>query len=456
MKLLYKAKKSIAAGKAREAVASLDQVSRLFPDTPESDEAERLLAKIGSLEVLLDRSHEWRGEMHTVSRYLRSAGIGVTISDASLEHMKDRLVEYEMILIWQQSPAVTFTDAEIVLLKKWLKKGGRLLVIGTTQPQGTYPLRKLLASLGCPLRGPEAHVNYGKGKVKFFDNTGLFDAARLGDARESRQEVIEVFRKILPYEQLARSVMDEHVPPEKEEMVGRVKLRYAARLATSAAKTTDLVKKIVTQIELVYKDELPKGITLQVLPRAYSGWLGGVVFSPGAMQPPADIARELARAVALYGLFPEGKWISYPPWVTHGWCDLVALRTCYKIGFKREAEAARRVYMDAYKLDTTSPNPIDLSVSRRGRGHDYIGKAQWVLETLEKRHGKNLLARLRKTLKRYAAAGRISDAMSTRNVIFYLSQTLHVNMFDYFHAIGTTVLPMKLDYYELEKARKSK
>ena len=35
-------------------------------------------------------------------------------------------------------------------------------------------------------------------------------------------------------------------------------------------------------------------------------------------------------------------------------------------------------------------------------------------------------------------------------------EVLFANMFQYFQSIGTSVLPVKLDYYELEKAGKKK
>lgn len=453
MRLLRRADRAIRDSKAAEAVEPLREVVKLFPKTPEADRAEALLNKIGSLEVLFDRSHEWRGETHTVSRYLRTSGIGVTISDASLEHLRDRLGDYEMILIWQQSAGVSFTDVEIVMLKEYVKEGGRLLLIGTARPTGPYPLRKLLGALGCPLRAPQVQVNFGRGRVKFFDNSGLFDSARLADARESRQEVIEIFEKVMPYEQLGTSGLDDYVGPESEETLGPVTLQYSGRLKTAAERTKELIEKITEEIQLVYKDELDEGLTVRLLPRDYSGWAGAVVFAPGALQRSSDVARELARAFALYALFPEGTWIHYPPWVTNGWCDLVGLRICFKMGFKVEAEVIRRGYMTAFTPGGADDDALDLSVSRHGHRWDYIGKAQWTLESLERRH-RNLLPKLRRTLKEYAATGRVGDAMSTRSVIFYLSQATHTDMFHYFQSIGTSVLPMKLDYYELEKAGK--
>jgi len=451
-KLLYQANQAVRRGAGGEAVEILKELQKLFPKTPEADEAQRLLARLASLEVLVDRSHECRHETAILGRYLKEAGIGVTLSDASLEHIADRLVDYEVILIWQQTKGVSFTDVEITMLKEYVKEGGRLLVIGTTQPQGQYPLRRLLAAFGCPLRAPDARADYGRGKVTFFDNTGLFASGRLADPTESRQEVVEVFKRCMPYESLGTSTVDDHVLPEKEEEIGFVTIQYSGRLEPSARKTAEVLVKVIEHVQMLYREPLPKGMTVRVLPRDYSGWVGGVAFAPGALQEPADVARDLTRACTLYGLFPTGTWISYPPWVTHGWCDLVALRFCYKLGFRREAEDVRRRYLNAWSPPAPgTPDGIDLSVSRAGTRWDYIGKAQWTLETLEKTHGKNLLSRLRRTLKTYAVAGRLENDMSTRNVVFYLSHALHTDMFAWFGSIGTPLLPMKLDYDELEK-----
>jgi hypothetical protein len=114
----------------------------------------------------------------------------------------------------------------------------------------------------------------------------------------------------------------------------------------------------------------------------------------------------------------------------------------------------RKELLDAYKPNLAKPDDIDLSVSLRSGQREYIAKAQWMLEAIENNQNKNVLAQLRRTLKRYAAAGKVTDAMSTRNVIFYLSQALHQDMFAFFQATGTSVLPVKLDYYELEKPEK--
>jgi hypothetical protein len=451
-KLLDKARKSIDAGKAAEATASLEELAKLFPKTPEADEGELLQKRIESIEVLFDRSHELRDETGPVAEYLRQSGIGVTLSDASLSSIEKRLGDFEMVFIWQEGPTLSFSDAEIKLLKDYVKDGGRLLAVGTTHPKGeSYPLRKLLDAFACPLKGPQTQVRFGKGCVKFFENAGLFTPWRLMDARESAGEVVEVFRSIMPYEQIKRNDRVEMIPPEVEEAAGTFKLQYSARLQSTGTRVKDLLDKIEAQMEEVYKDQFPKGMTVRVLPRAASGWTGGMVFESGAFEDRWLQARGLSGAVALYGLFPGGTWISYPPWVERAWSDLIGLRACYKIGYKHEAELARKELMDAFDQTKDATTPIDLSIGIFSAQKDYAAKAQWVLETLEKKYGKNLLERFRKTLSRYHAAGKLPMAMSTRDVVFYLSQTVREDLFPYFKSIGTTVMPMKIDYNELEK-----
>jgi hypothetical protein len=453
-RLLAAARKAIHAGSATDAMQSLEMLKKLFPQTPEADQGEKLLTQISSLEVLMDCSHEWRGDVQTVASYLKQSGIGVTISDASLDHMKDRLADYEVVLVWQETASLSFTDPEIQMLKEYVNKGGRLLVIGTTQTLAPYPVRKVLDALSCPLRSPQTQASYGDGKVKFFDNTGLFKQPRLGDARESQEEVVEVFQRLMPYEAVNRSKVDDYVKPEETEEAGPIRIEASWRLRPSADRTKELLGKVLEQVRVTYKDELAEGMTVRLLPRAWSGWAGGMVFSSGAFEGLPEQARQLSKAVALYGLFPEGKWISYPPWITNGWCDLVGLRTCFKVGFKLEAEAMRKELMDAYKPNPAKPDGIDLSVSAAGESRPYIGKAQWVLETVETNHSKETLAQLRRTLKRYAAAGKMPESISTRNMIFYLSQALGRDLFGFFQAIGTSVIAVPLDYHELEKPEK--
>jgi len=450
-RLLAGARKAIHAGTAADAIQSLEMLKKLFPQTPEADQGEKLLKQISSLEVLIDCSHEWRGEIGTVASYLKQSGIGVTISDASLDHMKERLADYEVVLVWQETASLSFTDPEVQMLKDYVNRGGRLLVIGTTKTPAPYPVRKVLDALLCPLRAPQTQVNCGDGKVKFFDNTGLFQQPRLGDARESREEVVEIFQKLMPYEAGNRSTVDEYVKPEETEAVGPIRIEASWRLRPSADRTKELLGKVLEQIRLTYKDELAEGMTVRLLPRGWSDWTGNMVFASGGFEGVPEQARELSKAVALYGWFPEGKWINYPPWITNGWCDLVGLRICFKVGFKQEAEAWRKELMDAYKPNPAKPDGIDLAMSAAGGSREYLAKAQWVLETVELNQSKETLSQLRRTLKRYAAAGRMTDSMSTRNVIFYLSQALGQDMFGFFQAIGTSVRPVPLDYHELEK-----
>ncbi len=212
---------------------------------------------------------------------------------------------------------------------------------------------------------------------------------------------------------------------------------------------------------LRFKDDLAEGLVVRLLPRAQSAWMGGVTFSPGAFQAQSDAARELARAVALYALFPSAKWVTFPPWVSGAWCDFAALRVLYRAGYRREADAWLKEYTDAWQDPSKAlTDGLDLSVSRMAFRRDWNAKAVWALEQLElprdrkTREPRNILGGLRKALKRYAAAGRVGDSLSTRDVLFYLSQAFHEDMFAYFQSLGTTVLPMKLDYYELDKDEK--
>lgn len=459
VRLTAKARESIRAGKAAEAVPPLEEIKKLFPNTPEYDAADKLQKRISTLEVLIDRSHEWRGETYAIRQYLRNAGIGVTLSDASLEHMKDRLADYEQVLIWQEQAAVLFTDAEVQILKDYAKEGGNILIVGTTKPVANYPVKRLLDAFACPLKGPASTVNYGNGKVRFFENTGLFEEARLADARESQAEVVEVFQRLMPYEMIGKSAVDDTVNPEMQDYLKPLRLEYSARMAPWVERNRDLLTKLVQETQGTFKDDLADGMTLRVLPRGWSGWAGGTIYSPGALETTTDMAREMARALALYALFPEGKWVNYPPWVVSGWCDLAALRVMHKLGFKRESEAWNKEYVEAWKDPSkAATDGLDLSVSRLGGQRNYLAKSMWALEQIEmkdvdkKTHEpRNVLAKLRKTLKRYAVAGRMPADLSTRDVLFFLSQSLHEDMFAWFQAVGTTVLPVKLDYYELEK-----
>ena len=257
--------------------------------------------------------------------------------------------------------------------------------------------------------------------------------------------VVEIITTLMPYEKLKASNLNEQIDPEHTVRAGAVKLQFSGRLKARAAQVNSLLESILKELKTVYHDDLPDGIIVRLLPRDASGWMGGVTFVAGAYSQGSGLARDLSRAVALYALFPRGEWVSYPPWVEYGWCDLVALRVCFRAGFRREAEAWRKDHQKAFDPSGKDANAVDLSVSRnRGRG-DYIGKSQWLLEVLEKQYGKDLLNRLRTTLAQHAAAGKLPSGVSTRQMICFLSVTVQENLFGYFLSIGTNVLPMKLD-----------
>lgn len=437
-----------ARGNAAEAVAHLKQIQKLLPHSLQAERAGKLINRLSSIEVLIDRSHEWRSETSYIARYLKDNGIGVSISDASLATLEEELPEFEMIFIWTERNSVSFNGTERRILKSFLKNGGRLLLVGNVRKPGAYPLRGLAKALGLKLTKPSSQANYGKGKVKFFNNAGLLGAARLRDRRESEDEILEIFGSLFPYEKLSKSSKNDYYPPEKIATVSEVKVRYSGRLSRQGNLLQEIVPLVLPVVAKMFKTEFPVGWELEVLPRDRSSWQGGGTFALNSQLNRGEATFEVAKAAAQYMLRPSSEPLTFPPWVGRGWADLVALRTMHQLGYQNYAESKRTEFAEALKRSDPDLTDIDLSVSSRGHQASYMGKSIMVLQQLEKRHGRNLLARFRKKLKRYHSLGRIGSGLSTRDTIYYLSLTVHEDMYDYFQKIGTSVLPRKVDFHE--------
>ena len=224
--------------------------------------------------------------------------------------------------------------------------------------------------------------------------------------------------------------------------------RYSGRLSKQGDLLQEIVPLVLPVVAKMFKTEFQAGWELEALPRDRSGWQGKGTFALSSQLNRGEATFEVARAAAQYMLRPSSEPLAFPPCVGRGWADLIALRTMHQLGYQNYAESKRVEFAVALQRSDPNLTGIDLSVSSRGHQTSYVGKSIMVLQRLEKRHGRDLLAKFRKTLKRHHSLGRIGSGLSTRDTIYYLSLTVHEDLYDYFQNIGTSVLPRKVDFHE--------
>lgn len=469
---LASAKNLIASGKAAEAKAALERIVKAVPDSPEAQEAARLIDRIKSIDVLLDFSHEVSGPQHLFA-FLRTTGFGITRCQAYLPSLRANLADYELIVLYQWETDIPWDDLEYMCLVEYVKGGGRLLLV--SEPAGwmirnatdsvrAYPILKLAARFGLKLNKELEELSLGKGKVFHYRNSTLLTEARVGSQRpEDRSELLAFFEKLLPYPKLEDSAHNAVIEPEIAFRQGRIAFRYPLTLKVRAEFVRKALPKAYAFYEDLFNGDLACAVQFDgVLKRAQAG-VPGVPGEIGMDQTDVMIVYELARALCQAWIQPAKTRIVYPPWLDPPWGQIIATDLMRKLGFsgafdgdqRARAACLQRVDPDLTKIDLSIPPPApEPGPANSDARLAYFAKCEHVMRMLLKEHGVGTLGKWRDIVFLYCDAGRLASPLSTDETIRLLSLTVGKDLFPFFKSIGTSAKPLPLDFSEPDRLRK--
>ncbi|HAU36096.1 MAG TPA: hypothetical protein DCX07_00065 [Phycisphaerales bacterium] len=395
--------------------------------------------------VYVDRSHNWQfAHDDLADRMLAPSGFDVILSEASLTAVGN-LSGFAVVVVQQQWPT-TLSNDEAKLLKGYVEQGGKLVLIaGKGQPAetlaagfgfgltrgGRAPLRarEPLARHGAPREVPvpavrcrlrpsprqtvliedadsrpiAAAMTAGKGAVVVWADDGTywdFCAQRDAVTNEvaSAPTTVALFKWLVDGRNADGKGRVWRVHAEKEERHGGLTFRYSNPNAEAAGKIMKLVPAVIQTVEKWNGMGPPSDepFTLHWLSAAGGGWAGpraaGVcVYGNDPAYPVKVMAHELTHSTT-------GPW----PWAfNEAWASLVGMRAAEALGHRDSAAGEMKWILEQLDKADKPRNRLDMMDSKDAPlKHEYKHKATWMLLAMEKKYGRDFMARFLALRKR--------------------------------------------------------
>ena len=421
-----------------------------------------VVARPLGVQVLFDRTHEAPVSSYQVEGVLTGLGFDVVRCDASLTSVADELAKSKALLIWQEVAPVPFTPDETKLITDYVRKGGTLILVGNlsnwkahnrSAPANAYPLFSLAGKLGVKLAEVDHQQDVEKGKVFYYHRRDPLSYTNLvKEARTPTGKASQLFLSALPAPQPGHRGQKRTIDPEKELVLGRLRIMYPENLASRIRPLPVLLKRILPALEKLYDAELEADVTVRALAFNGSQWIASHDFDLNVCLPTDRVAFDLTKELAYCWYFPGGRKVTLPRWIAYGWTDATAARVLKSSGLGGYANGALRTYKTEFLKADPTRNQLDLSVKpASGRMNAYRGKAIHLLEALEKRTRMSVPARLRKGIRVGHGAGWFQQTVDGDQTVQVLSLALGVDCFDFFKQMGVTVTPKPLDFEAYRK-----
>jgi len=463
--VLDAARELVAAGQVAQAKDVLEKLAADFPTKPDAEEARGLVARIRSIEILVDFSHDFTGAAPALPAVLKEAGFGVTENHAYLPTLRAELVEHELVVLWQRETTVKYDDLEYAALHECIEAGGHLLLITTPDEwlrvnratsTKAYPLAHLARRFGLKLKDEFEEVSIGKGKVFHYRNATLLVNERLrADAPTVRRDAVVPFQMALPYPKLEDSQSNRRVDPEITFKEGLVTFYYSQPLKRQADWAIRLLPGTLAFYRDLFGAELPYEITVYAAAGTTEPWW----FRPPKVDLYLCVARDQLlhqQAVQLYKAWmqPAGATVEYPHWMETPWADMVALDFMKKLRLAERYENDNAYRLRRFREADRAGNVIDISVPPKAYDAAHSGKCRYVFQDLMKRHGYSLLRKFRAIVFLHHDAGRLPARLSTPETVRLLSLAAGKDLFGYFRATGMNVPPVQVDFSEPARLQK--
>ena len=444
--------------------------------------------------VLIDLSHEFTFayDAFLPVGYLEPDGYDTTHSHETL--CASTLNAVDVLVVEQATTALAFDAEQINVVMEFVQSGGGLLLVGKKwawQPSPlfpsvtTYPINDMAAEFGCafedgygatPCLVGAHEVTQG---VTGFDTRGCTPGLLAVDANStviiadaSGNPVVVV--KEVGSGRIAISAEDCFVSspftgeplinvrfvenlfrwlshgkttrypgqtpparylPENQIVQGTVTLYYTDTLGARALFLTDNYPVVHDHLVTMMSVQPVFDFTFIALAASGSGYSGGQEVGVGVLTDDSWVVRILAHELT-HSFVEPGGLPGYG--IGEGWPSLAAIRVARQMGYAVEANAERLSFEIQFRSVDPDGTCLNLSLPIvTTSGQAYMGKAMWVIESLEAEYGADLMAQLMPLHRQWVQSGRASEPVTMDELIQMLSEIANANLYPYFRSIGT-------------------
>ncbi|MBC8254680.1 MAG: hypothetical protein H8E35_11730 [Ardenticatenia bacterium] len=444
--------------------------------------------------VLIDLSHEFTFmyDAFLPVGYLLPDGYEVTHSSATLTAAM--LNNVDVLVIEQATTAVPFSAEQTATIQSFVQNGGGLLLVGKRwvwQPTQffpsvtSYPLNDLAAVFGItfidgygttPFQVQPHEITQG---VTAFDNQGAvpgllnvdatstvivadssgrpvfavqeFGAGRMAVSAEDvflsspfigqpliNMRFTQQLFNWLSHDKTTRypgQTPPFRILPENQLVQGTVTLYYTEALGPRATFLTDNYPTIYNHLVTMMAVEPVYQFTIIALATGGGGYSGGQEVGVGVLTGDSAVVRvlahELTHSFVLPGALPGFSF-------NEGWASLAAIRVARQMGYEADANAERQYFESQFRAIDPDGTLLNLNTAIvTEHGGAYMGKAMWVIETLERDYGADFMARLMPLHRQWVQSGQASNPVTMGEFIAMMSEVASTDLRPFFQSIGT-------------------
>ena len=223
--------------------------------------------------------------------------------------------------------------------------------------------------------------------------------------------------------------------PENRLVQGSVTLYYADALGSRAAFLLDNYPTVYDHLVSMMGVSPIFEFTIIALATGGGGYSGGSEVGVGVLTEDSYLIRvlahELTHSFVLPGALPGSG-------LNEGWATLAAIRVAHAMGYVEDANAERQWYDQQFRNADPEGTRLDLNTDVRTGGIvAYMGKAMWVIETLEARYGADFMQRLMPLHRDWVQSGQASNPVTMDDFVRMTSVVAGEDQTSFFREIGT-------------------
>jgi len=440
--------------------------------------------------VLIDVAHEFTFAFDAFLPvgYLEPNGYQFTKLLATLN--SSIIANYDVLVIEQATTNVSFSTDQIVAIKDFVNNGGGLLLVGKgwvwqgmypSSSMDSYPLNALAKEFGFKFTinyavKPFAIISHEiTTGVNTFENldavAGTLNILSDGDSiiKDSSGQTIVASRnfgqgriivtaedvfisspftgkllinqlfvknlfgwlKINMIAQNTNQPIPYRILPENLVQLGPTKFYYPSALGNRATFLQEKFQQIYIELKNLMEVEITFNLTIIALSTGGGGYSGGAEIGIGVLTEESAVVRIMAHEMTHSWVLPG----AFPGSLNEGWASLAAIRVARKMGYQQQADEERSYWERVFRESDPDGTKLDISCMPPGppENQPYMGKAMWVIETLEGTYGSDLMQRFMR-IKRS-----INDPTVTMGkFIYYMSKAVYEDLSTFFRNINTT------------------